>query len=127
MALIAVVIGLALLEYFAIVFLCGKARVRYGIAAPSTTGDPMFERYFRVQQNTIEQLILFLPAIVLFGAFVSQPVGAGLGMVFILGRGLYARGYYREPAKRGLGFGLSVLSNLVLTLGGLIGALVEYF
>ena len=127
MALIGIVIGLALLEYFATVFLCGKARARYGITAPATTGDPTFERYFRVQQNTMEQLIIFLPAILLFGAYVNQPIGAGLGLVFILGRGLYARGYYRDPAERGIGFGLSVLSNLVLALGGLIGALVAYF
>ena len=66
--MIGIVIGIALLEYFATAFLCGKARVRYGIAAPATTGDPTFERYFRVQQNTMEQLILFLPAILLFGA-----------------------------------------------------------
>jgi len=92
MALIGIVIGLALLEYFATVFLCAKARARYGITAPATTGDPTFERYFRVQQNTVEQLIIFLPAILLFGTYVNQPIGAGLGLVFILGRGLYARG-----------------------------------
>ncbi len=126
MALIGIVIGLALIEYFATVFLCGRARSRYEIVAPSTTGDSTFERYFRVQQNTMEQLIIFLPAIALFGVYVSQPIGAGLGLVFILGRVLYARAYYRNPAERGLGFGLSVLSNLVLTLGGLIGALVAY-
>ena len=90
------------------------------------TGDQTFERYFRVQQNSMEQLILFLPAIALFGLYVSQPIGAGLGLVFILGRALYARAYYRNPEDRGLGFGLSVLSNLVLTFGGLIGALVAY-
>ena len=127
MALIGIVIGLALLEYTATVYLCGRARARYGIAAPSTTGDPTFERYFRVQQNSVEQLILFLPAILLFGSYVDETIGAGLGLVFILGRGLYARGYYRNPAERGLGFGLTALSNLVLALGGLIGACVAYF
>jgi uncharacterized MAPEG superfamily protein len=127
MALIGIVIGLALLEYTATVYLCGQARARYGIAAPSTTGDPTFERYFRVQQNTMEQLILFLPAILLFGRYVDETIGASLGLVFILGRALYARAYYRDPAARGLGFGLTALSNLVLALGGLIGALVAYF
>jgi glutathione S-transferase len=127
MALIGIVIGLALIEYFATVFLCGRARVRYSIAAPATTGDPMFERYFRVQQNSMEQLVIFVPGIALFGSYVSEPIGAGLGLVFILGRALYARGYYLDPPKRGLGFGLSVLANLGLAFGGLVGALVAYF
>ena len=127
MALIGIIIGLALLEYTATVYLCGRARARHEIAAPSTTGDPTFERYFRVQQNTVEQLIVFLPAILLFGTYVDEAIGAGLGLVFILGRVLYARSYYRDPAERGLGFGLTALSNLVLTLGGLIGASVAYF
>lgn len=124
--LVAVVIAIALLEYIVIVFQCGQARARHAIPAPSTTGDATFERYFRVQQNTIEQLVVFLPAIVLFGVYVSDPIGAGLGLVFVLGRAMYARGYYRDPAERGPGFGLTILSNLTLTLGGLIGALVAY-
>ena len=62
MELTGIVIGIALLEYVTIVFLCGQARARSGVAAPATTGDGEFERYFRVQQNTLEQLIVFLPA-----------------------------------------------------------------
>lgn len=127
MGLVAIVVALALLEYMVIVFLCGQARARHSIAAPATTGHLTFERYFRVQQNTVEQLVVFLPAIALFGSYVSAPIGAGLGLVFILGRALYARGYYQDPARRGPGFGLTILSNLVLTVGGLIGALIAYF
>jgi uncharacterized membrane protein YecN with MAPEG domain len=95
--------------------------------APATSGDPTFERYFRVQQNSVEQLILFLPAMLLFAHYVSAPIGAGLGLVFILGRALFARGYYQDPPKRAVGFGLSLLSNLGLLLGGLIGAVIAYF
>lgn len=127
MELTAVVIGLALLEYAVITVLCGRARARCGVAAPATTGNPTFERYFRAQQNTLEQLIIFVPAMLLFGRYVSAPVGAGVGLVFILGRALYARGYYRDPPKRASGFGLSLLSNLVLLLGGLVGAIVAYW
>ena len=127
MELTAIVIALALVEYSVITLLCGRARARCGIVAPATSGNPTFERYFRVQQNTVEQLIIFLPAMLLFGHYVSAPVGAGLGLVFILGRALFARGYYRDPPKRAVGFGLSLLSNLVLLLGGLIGAVTAYF
>jgi uncharacterized membrane protein YecN with MAPEG domain len=125
--LTAIVIGLALIEYSVFTMLCGRERGRCGVAAPSTSGDPTFERYFRVQQNSVEQLIIFVPAMFLFGHYVSAPIGAGLGLVFILGRALFARGYYEEPPKRAAGFGLSLLSNLVLLLGGLIGAVVAYF
>ncbi len=127
MELTAIVIGLALLEYSVITILCGRARGRFGVVAPATSGNPTFERYFRAQQNTVEQLIIFVPAMLLFGYYVSPPIGAGLGLVFILGRALFARGYYRDPPKRAPGFGLSLLSNLVLLLGGLVGAVVAYF
>ena len=126
MDLTAIVIALALLEYSVITILCGRARARCGVVAPATSGDPIFERYFRAQQNTLEQLIVFVPAMLLFGRYVSVPIGAGVGLVFIVGRALFARGYYRDPPTRASGFGLSLLSNLVLLLGGLIGAVVAY-
>jgi glutathione S-transferase len=126
MELISIVIALALVEYAAFTMLCGRQRARAGVKAPATVGDPTFERYFRVQQNSIEQLVIFVPAMLLFGHYVSVPIGAGIGLVFILGRGLFARGYYRDAPKRAAGFGLSLLSNLVLLLGGLVGAVVAY-
>ena len=126
MGIIAIITSLTLIEYIVFVFLCGQARARAGVPAPATTGDATFERYFRVQQNTIEQLVIFLPAMFLFGTYVSAPIGAGLGLVFVLGRGLYARGYYRDPARRGPGFGLTVMTNVVLAAGGTIGALIAF-
>jgi uncharacterized membrane protein YecN with MAPEG domain len=123
MSLAAIVACLALIEYVVILMLTGQARGRFGVPAPATTGNPAFERYFRVQQNTIEQLVIFLPSLFLFTAFVSENVAAGLGLVFIVGRALYARGYVEDPAKRGPGFLLTFVPNLVLLLGGLIGAL----
>jgi len=125
--LTAIVIAVALLEYSVITILCGRARARCGIVAPATSGNPTFERYLRVQQNTVEQLIIFVPAMLIFGHYVSAPIGAGLGLVFILGRALFARGYYQDAAKRAPGFGLSLLSNLVLLIVGLIGAVAAYF
>ncbi len=126
MELTAIVIALALLEYSVITILCGRARARCGVVAPATSGDLIFERYFRAQQNTLEQLIVFVPAMLLFGRYVSVPIGAGVGLVFIVGRALFARGYYRDPPTRASGFGLSLLSNGVLLFGGLIGAVVAY-
>ena len=122
---VAIVIGLALAEYSVFVWLCGQARGRQGVPAPSTTGDPTYERYFRVQMNTVEQLVIFLPGMLLFGWYVSPTGASALGLVFILGRALYARAYVRDPAGRGPGFGLTLLSNAILLWGGLIGAVVR--
>lgn len=120
---VAIVTAVALLEYVWFSIQVGRARGRTGVHAPATTGSPEFERYFRVQANTLEQLILFLPGIWMFAHYVSAPVAAGLGVVYVVGRWLYYTTYTVDPAKRSAGFGLSMLPNLALVIGGLIGAL----
>jgi uncharacterized membrane protein YecN with MAPEG domain len=123
MAWVALVIVLALFEFVVFAILVGKARVKYGIHAPATTGNEIFERYFRVQQNTLEQLVLFLPSIWLFAQFISPTWAALIGAVFLIGRIVYALTYVRDPKRRSAGFGLSMLPNLVLMLGALVGAI----
>jgi uncharacterized membrane protein YecN with MAPEG domain len=122
MALVNFVIVLALLQYFAFSVAVGSARGRYGIAAPATTGNPDFERYYRVQMNTLELLIAFVPGILIFGYYVSSVWAAVLGTIYLLGRVVYFLGYVADAAKRGPGFGLSVAPILVLLLGSLYGA-----
>ena len=126
MELVAFVASLALIEYYVITMQCGRARGRLGVAAPATTGNPEFERYLRVQYNTIEQLVIFLPALFGFAAYASPGGAAALGLVFIVGRALYARGYVQDPAKRGPGFGLTLLANTILLLGATLGALIAW-
>jgi uncharacterized MAPEG superfamily protein len=125
MALVAAVIELALIEFLVIGILVGRARVRCNVVAPATTGHPVFERYFRVQQNTLEQLIVFVPSMWLFGLYVSTIWAAGLGILFVIGRALYLTGYVKDPKKRGAGFGLSFLPNVILALGALAGAVLS--
>jgi glutathione S-transferase len=125
MQLVAIVTVLALVQYFVLGLQVGQARGKFGIEAPATTGHPTFERHFRVHQNTMEQLVLFLPALWLFAIYVSAPVAAGLGVVFIIGRFVYARSYVAEPKGRGPGTALTALATMVLLLGGLVGALVQ--
>ena len=127
MALVAFVTLLALLEYVGISVLVSRARGRYGVKAPATSGHEIFERYFRVQQNTLEQLVIFLPALWIFGWSLSYGVAALLGLVFIAGRALYLRGYVAAPEQRALGFGISAFTNLALVLGGLVGAVLRLF
>jgi uncharacterized membrane protein YecN with MAPEG domain len=125
-ALVSIVALLALIEYSVFVILAGQARGRFGVPAPATTGHPIFERYLRVQQNTVEQLVIFLPALFVFARFASEAWAAALGVVFIVGRALYARGYILDPAKRGPGFLLTMTSNTLLILGGIVGAVLEH-
>jgi len=119
---VAVVVLLAVLEYLWFGVMVGNARERYSVPAPAITGNEMFERYFRVQQNTLELLPLFIPSIYIFARYISPFWAAGIGLVFILGRAVYAAGYIKDPKKRSMGFGLSALPVLVLLAGGLFGA-----
>jgi len=125
MAYVELMIVLALLEFMLFGLAVGSARARYKVPAPATAGHEVFERYFRVQMNTIEQLVLFLPGLAVFSWAVSPRGAAALGLVFIVGRALYARGYVQDPAKRGPGFLLTLLANAVLIVGGLIGTLLR--
>jgi uncharacterized MAPEG superfamily protein len=127
MELIAVVTILALLEYTVFGVLVGLQRTRSGVEAPATTGDPVFERYFRVHMNTLEALVVFLPALWLFGRFVHAYAGVLLGLLFIAGRALYLRGYVADPAKRRTGALITMLTNVILLIGGLLGALAAWF
>jgi uncharacterized MAPEG superfamily protein len=121
MQAVAFVILLALLEYVVFGMLVGRARGKYGVGAPATAGHPMFERYFRVHYNTLEQLVVFVPAMWLYGTYVSPSWAAGLGLVYIAGRLTYLLGYVADPRKREIGFGLSALPLLILLLGALWG------
>jgi glutathione S-transferase len=122
MELVAVVILLALLQFVAFAFLVGGARGRYQVEAPATTGHPVFERYFRVQQNTLELLVVLVPSLWLFGMYVNPLWAATLGVVYMVGRLVYLRSYVRDPKKRSAGFGLSFLPVVVLALGALWSA-----
>jgi glutathione S-transferase len=122
MEITALVAVLVALQYLVFIVLVGRARGRYGISAPAMTGHPVFERMVRVQQNTLEQLVIFFPALALFAHFINPLWAAALGLLFFVGRALYARTYVLEPSKRGPGFGLGALALIVLLLGALWGA-----
>lgn len=119
---VAVVTGVLLLQYFVFMMLVGAARGRSGVQAPAISGDPVFERTLRVQQNTLEQLLIVLPSMWLFGSYFGEAIAAGLGLVFFVGRVLYYRGYVVEPGKRSVGFGIGFLATIILLLGALGGA-----
>jgi uncharacterized membrane protein YecN with MAPEG domain len=94
----------------------------YKVNAPAVHGDPVFERYYRVHMNTLESLVLFLPSLFLFAYFVNENIAALLGVVFIIGRLLYARAYIKNPESRGVGYLLTFLPSVILALGALVAA-----
>jgi glutathione S-transferase len=118
----AIVTILALALYIATFLNVGRLRGRFAVQAPAITGPPEFERALRIQQNTVEQLVWFLPAMWLFVLFVSPLWGGILGLVWIGGRAFYAISYTRDPATRGPSFAIAFFSALILLVGALVGA-----
>jgi len=111
---------LALLEYSILGVMVGRARGTYGVEAPATTGNPDFERIFRVHVNTLEGLIVFLPAVWIFSYTVNYHLGVLLGLLFVIARIMYARGYMSAAAKRGPGATATAAINGILVLASLI-------
>lgn len=123
----ALVTVAALAVYFVVTLNVGRARMKYQVMPPATSGHPDFERVFRVQQNTVEQTVLFLPLLWVFSIFTSETGGAILGAVWVVGRILFAWGYYQAAEKRTLGFGLGSLATLALLLGSLGGVGLQLY
>jgi glutathione S-transferase len=124
MDLVYLVIILALIEYQVFGALVGRARATYGVKAPAVTGPEEFERVFRVHQNSLECLVIFLPAVWLFGRYLSPLWAAVLGVVFIIGRAVYARGYIAAAEKRGPGAGITGITCIILSIGALVGVIM---
>jgi glutathione S-transferase len=121
MAWVTAVVLIAILEYVVLGMMVGMARGRYQVHAPATTGHPTFERLFRVHQNTLEMLIAFIPAVWLYGWWISQTWATALGAVFVAARILYAIQYVRNPSTREIGAALSFLVVIILVVGDLYG------
>ena len=119
----ALVTCLALLFYFVTSVRVSRARKAYGIKLPAISGNPDFERVFRVQMNTLEWLPVFLPSLWLFALYISDPFAAVLGVVWIVGRILFMIGYTQAVAKRGPGFLVQAVATIALWTGSL-GAII---
>jgi len=114
---------LMILEYALFATLVSIARSRYKVPAPAITGNPDFERYFRVQQNTLEQLIGVIPALWIMALTLSPLWAALLGFLFIASRAYYAYGYYRSAGGRHYGFLIGSWATGALILGALFGTI----
>lgn len=119
-ALPALLTLLAVLWFVIVGFNVGRARTKYNVPAPATTGNPAFERAFRVQMNELEQLVAFLPPMWIF-AWLGNPRWAGIACaVWLAGRVIYAVGYWSAAEKRHLGFLIASLTLVATWIGALV-------
>ena len=124
---VTLIVLLVLLQYVWLTIRVGLGRGKYNIDAPACSGDENFERLFRVQQNTLEQLIVFIPAAYAFAYYMSPLWVLAPGAAFLLGRFLYSAEYVKDPKTRVPGMGLTLAANAVLVLGALFGLLKGMF
>jgi len=131
MTIVILIITLAIIEYIVFSFLAGLAREKYGIKAPAVSGHPEFERRLRVQHNTLEQLIAFIPAMLTFSwmaesiGWAGNTIASGLGVIWLIGRFIYATSYVRDPSSRAVGFMMTIFPTIVLLVGTLVAILVS--
>jgi glutathione S-transferase len=130
MELVILVVMLALIQYIVFSMQVGNARMKYGIKAPAMSGHPVFECHMRVQMNTLEQLIVFIPAAFSY-AWLADSIGwygseiaAFLGVIYLIGRALYARAYIKDPQTRSVGFLLSFGPSALMIVGSLVCVLL---
>lgn len=113
---------LALLQFMYFGMAVGRARGRHGIDAPAVTGDETFERFHRAHQNTLEQLVVFIPAIYASAYFAHAWLAIAGGVAFLLGRAWYFRSYIAEPGSRGPGMMLTFGASAIMIVAALVGA-----
>ena len=116
----AFIVIIALSLYMLASFQVGRMRSKHQVPAPLTDGPEPFLRAFRVQQNTLEQLIVFIPSLLIFAYVISDGIAALLGLIFIAARVVYAFGYYQDAKKRMPGFLIALLVQIVLLVADLI-------
>ncbi len=122
MEAVTIVTVLALIQFYWFGIEVGQMRGKHECKAPATTGAPEFERMFRVQQNTMEQLVMFVPALWMYASLVNPLWAAGIGVIYLIGRVIYRSSYVKDPASRSIGFTISVLPTSVMLLWILVAA-----
>lgn len=125
MSIVDLLVVLALFQYIFFAMQVGKARETHGISAPATTGNPIFERYYRVQTNTLEMLIVLLPSVWIAASYWNPLFVAAMIVIYLVGRQIYFSTYIKDPKKRSMGFLLTFLPILVLLVSAVVGAVMS--
>ena len=127
-----IVLVAILIQYISFGIKVGGAREKFGIKAPAISGHPEFERYYRVHQNTLEQLIILIPLYLVFPqmaeaqGWMGYEMTSAAGVLWIIGRYLYSSGYVKDPDSRGKGFIIGFLATVLLALGTLVLAVMSF-
>jgi glutathione S-transferase len=119
----AAVTLLVLFLYFAVTVNVSRARGKYGIKAPAVMGNEQFERAYRVQMNTLEHMAFFLPSLWLYALLIADKGAALGGLMWLVGRAIYAVAYTRDPASRGPGHLIATIAEIGLFLGASYGVI----
>ena len=125
MQYVELIIITAVLQFFFFAAMTGKARIKYGVKAPAISGHEGFERMYRVQMNTLEMLVMFIPAIFIASNYWSTSLVASLGLVYLVGRFIYWLAYVKDPKSRTIGFMLSIFPSLALIILSIVGIVMS--
>ena len=112
---------LTVLLMFVTSVIVGKARVKYQIMAPATSGHEMFDRAYRVQMNTMEAALMMLPSLWIYAIFNGETGAFAMGVIWLIGHAWYAQSYLTNPVRRGPGFGIAFVALAGLWFGALVG------
>jgi len=124
MEYVTIVAMLALIQLIVFSMIVGKARGAAGIKAPAMTGDEVFERTNRAHQNSLEQIVIFIPALYAAAYYLYPELAAGFGVMYVIGRTLYFQAYVKEPSKRGPGMMFTMFANMALIIAAIVGAMI---
>jgi glutathione S-transferase len=116
---------LAIAFYFFLATQVARARVKFNIKHPATTGDPRFERIFRAHINTLEWMPTFLAPLWLCAIYLNDAAAAVIGLIWIGGRIWYFVGYSRAVEKRLPGFFIQSTACLLLFVGAIAGLVMH--
>jgi len=122
-----IVTVLALLQFIWFSLDVAAMRVKHGVKAPAISGHADFERRFRIQQNTMEQLVVFVPALWMHALVANPWWGAGVGLVYLAGRFIYRAAYFKDPSTRSNGFTIGFVAIAVLLIWALVSAVIRLF
>lgn len=119
----AVVTILAILLYTLMMVRVGQMRGKHSVSAPATSGHPEFDRAFRIHYNTLEALPVFFALLWLATIYFHMLpwLPALVGLLWVIGRFIYMSGYMADPTKRGTGFTIATLCQLVLLILAIVG------
>ncbi len=106
--------------------LVARTRGKHKIFPPAMLGNAEVERALRVQGNTVEQVVIFLPLLWVATLYFHGWIPAALGLVWCIARVMYAVGYMKEAKKRGPGFGIAALASLALLVLSIWGVVASW-